>query len=221
MTKLLVAIAFASSLLGQGQPSRPPLTDAQFRAAIHDLAPGEPIPGKPMRDQRIVDFTSAYEDAAIPILVDEIKTRIANRRKEVDPKAEWTIFTFLQWATYSADQRAVDAVGELCAASEKDCKFFVTTLLNSAEAGDRTYGAAHNLVEGYPQLRDLAIAWCEQLLKNGGAEYIFGEEMVDRVEQGNAIKDDDVILSHLAPETRAKIMRAFEQLNRERQPRKN
>jgi len=113
---------------------------------------------------------------------------------------------------------AVHGVGELCAAYEKDCKFFVITLLNSGMARERSWGTARDLVEQYPKLRELAIAWCEFGLKNGGAEFGFASEMQDRVKEGYAIKDDDVILSHLAPATREKIMRAYETLNREKDP---
>jgi hypothetical protein len=67
----------------------------------------------------------------------------------------------------------------------------------------------------------LAVAWCERSLQNRGAENLFAEQMMERVEEGHAIKDDDALLSQLAPATRAKINRAFEELSRQRQSRKN
>jgi hypothetical protein len=185
------------------------------------MAPGEPTPGKPMKDKRILDFTEAHDDVAVPILADEIKTRIASRGSQRDRHLEWTIFVFLDWATYSASPRGIDAVGDLCAASEKDCKFFVNQLLVSAVGREGTYGVAHDLVERHPEVRDLAVAWCEKSLQNRGAENLFASQMMERVDEGHAIKDDDAILSHLAPATGGKVMGAFEELSRERQPHRN
>lgn len=229
MTKFLIALTFIGLLLGQAE-TRPPLSEAEFRAVVQGLVAGHGV-----IDIRISEFELRHDDVAVPILVEGIRTCWAKRSAEdaavpilrddfrlnpiqrpkaADRQAVGAITELLDLATDRAERPAVGAVGRLCSEYRIDCRFFVKQLMMNAGARDHQYTTANELVREYPGLADVAVAYVEAALKNGGAEYGYARELLLRVAKGDKI-ESELILPRLPPATREKVMGAVDHLRRD------
>ena len=230
MTMHLIALGFIGLLLGQSG-SRPPLSEAEFRAVVQRLVTDERI-----IDDRVTEFAVQHDDVAVPILVEGIKARWAKRSagdaavpilsddvhwnpaprtNRADKQAVGTIFTLMSLATDRAEEPSVDAVGDLCSEYPTDCRFFVHQLLMSATVRQHYFTTASELARQYPGLREMVVGYVEARLKNGNA-YGYAQELLERVARGDKI-ESDVILIRLAPPTRDRVMRALDRLNQDGQ----
>jgi hypothetical protein len=229
MTKYLIALTSVGLLLGQRE-SRPPLSEAEFRAVVQNLVAGHGV-----IDIRISEFALRHdnvavpilvegirarwamrpaEDAAVPILRDEIRWNPVNRPNATDRQAVGIVTELLDLATLLAEKPAVGAVGRLCSEYRTDCRFFVMQLLMNAGARGHLYTTADELVREYPGVADVTIAYVEAGLKNGGAENLYARELLQRVAKGDKI-ESELVLPRLAPATRQKVMGAVDYLKRD------
>jgi len=109
-----------------------------------------------------------------------------------------------------ANPRAVGAVSDLCIIHRKRFSWLVGQVLNDAEGWQREYELAYCAVDRYPGLQDLVASWLKDSLKASTMDLELARELLKREKTGHLIRNEDPLLSLLAPETREIVYRAVE-----------
>lgn len=206
--KHLIAVAFAVRLISGQEPTDAAFDEAAFRKAVNDGLPTD-------HGERTVRYILSHEDIAIPILVEAIKAKLN------DKQSEQFVERAIDWGTYSASERAADAVADLCATDDKRCPSFVKTLLNQAAARYRRYEISYYTVERYPNLLDVVAPLTVDSMKWSTSARDFARELVKREKAGHPLRDDDPLLSRLPAEARERVNRAIATARDEERQRPN
>lgn len=160
-------------------------------------------------DNRASLFAIAHEDIAIPVLVNAVKAKLRATQNSNDKRTSSFLRVAVDYATYNATRRAVDAVADLCSVSQADCPWMVTKVLDAGTGQQHPYATAYDVVERYPNLRKLVLPWVEEVTTEAQLMATrFAQELLRREKAGHGIGENDAILSGLSPATRDVVNKA-------------
>lgn len=186
----------------------PQMAEADFDKAVRD--------GLPLSEAHSASvFVLNHEEIAIPLLLREVK------RKLEDKSAEEFITSATGLIAYSASNRGIDAVAELCSLDEKRFSTLIERLLNHAINREREYDVSYYAVENHSKLRELVGRWVEDSLRFPLSDGAFAIQMLRREKVDRSISENDALLTLLPVATRERIVRAVEKARNDERQRLN
>jgi hypothetical protein len=159
-------------------------------------------------------FVLSHENTAIPILLRSINENLGrNNPEEFVSRA-------VELIVYSASDRGIDAIADLCSVDPKRFTPYVKRLLDHAINRNREYELVYHALETDPQIRDAVVRWLQDSLDFPQADVALAKEVLRRENSGHSGSESDAVMALIPFATRERVLRAVEKVRsdeRERQ----